>query len=550
MRTKLLIAFIIFLAIFFRLYKVTLIPPSLNWDEASIGYNAYSVLKTGKDEWGRFLPLHFESYGEYKLPMQIYASIPAIFIFGLNPFGVRVTPVFYGVLTVLFFYFFVKELFKDKRIALISIFLLAISPWHIILTRASFESSFSLLWVVLGGWMFLRGINTKKGKLFVLSSVFFALSVYTYNAARVFSPIFIFFMSVIFFVKKYINFKHLSILLIVFGLLLIPLIPFVINGDAAARYKLVSITNEGGLIPRINERRGNSKLPKPLPRLIHNKVTYISYYFARNFVSHLSPNFLFIEGASHRQHHVQGIGELYIFQAPFLLLGIFLIFRRKDIRMAKWFIILWLLISLVPVSTTKDSIPNALRTIIANPMFQIFTSIGLVYFYDRLKGDRNRRLFKIFLVVVVTIEILRFSNLLFNKYSVNYSRDWQYGYQQVVEYIRENSAKYNLVVFSRYYGEPHMFLLFYSKYPPEDYMNSTNLVRYKAYDWVWVLKFDKYYFPNLSDKGTQYEEVVNSNPGKRILFIGRKEDFPDYKPRLREIDFLNGDRAFDIVESI
>jgi len=96
---------ILVLAFLLRFNKVTSDPPSLNWDEVSIGYNAYSVLKTGKDEWGVKFPLNFESYGEYKLPVQIYASIPGIAVFGLNELGVRITPVIYGTLTVLQFYF-------------------------------------------------------------------------------------------------------------------------------------------------------------------------------------------------------------------------------------------------------------------------------------------------------------------------------------------------------------------------------------------------------------------------------------------------------------
>ena len=117
--SNILLGLIILVAFFLRFYKVTSIPPSLNWDETSIAYNAYSILKTGKDEWGQVMPLHFKSFGEYKLPAQIYASIPGIAIFGLNELGVRITPVVYGTLTVLFLYFLVEELFKKKTISFI-----------------------------------------------------------------------------------------------------------------------------------------------------------------------------------------------------------------------------------------------------------------------------------------------------------------------------------------------------------------------------------------------------------------------------------------------
>src|SRR3990170_7917418 len=120
----LLVTLVVLLAFFLRVNKVTEVPPSLNWDEVSIGYNAYSILKTGKDEWGRFLPVHFKAYGEYKLPAQIYLSIPGIYLFGLNELGVRITPVIYGTLTVLLIFFLGRALFKSENGGVLAAFLL------------------------------------------------------------------------------------------------------------------------------------------------------------------------------------------------------------------------------------------------------------------------------------------------------------------------------------------------------------------------------------------------------------------------------------------
>ena len=116
MNIKILVGFIVilFIAFVLRFYNFTLVPPSLNWDEVSIGYNAYSILKSGKDEWNQFLPLHFKSYGEYKLPAQVYISIPGIYLFGLNEFGVRITPVIYGTVTVFIMFFLWRNLFFNE----------------------------------------------------------------------------------------------------------------------------------------------------------------------------------------------------------------------------------------------------------------------------------------------------------------------------------------------------------------------------------------------------------------------------------------------------
>lgn len=543
---KILLAGIILLAFVLRFYKVAEIPPSLNWDEVSIGYNAYSILKTGEDEWGVSFPLHFKSYGEYKLPSQVYFSIPGIWIFGLNEFGVRITPVIYGTVSVFLLFLLSKRMFNRTGVSLLSAFLLAISPWHIHLTRASFESSFALFWILLGFWLLTKGFYNRI--YLCLSSVPLAVSFYTYNSARVFTPMFLFANWFLYF-KDFLKIKKYFFLsAVLFFFLLIPAAPFILSGEGSARYKLVSITDDPGLIPRINEARGNSNLPYPLPILVHNKVSYVTFYFLRNYLTHFTPDFLFLNGAPHKQHHVQGIGELYLFQAPFFLLGVYILIKRKE--KFRWFIFSWVLLSFVPVSITNDSIPHALRTLIVAPALQIITAYGIYEFFIRIKY-KNKRLFLSTLLLFGIIIVLSFVNYLylyFEQYPKKYSRDWQYGYKQAVEYIQENKDKYDLVVFTRHYGEPHMFTLFFTKHDPAEFRNDKNLNRFETYDWIRVLNFDKFYFPDLGDQGTTYEDIIKSNQGKRILFVGKYGDFQGEK-KLKTINFLNGDIAFEIIEN-
>lgn len=542
---KILLISITLLTFLLRFHEVAQIPPSLNWDETSIGYNAYSILKTGRDEWGQLLPLHFKSFGEYKLPGQIYASIPGIFIFGLNELGVRITPVVYGTLTVLLLYFLVQEFFKKKEISYLSAFFLAISPWHIQLTRASFESSFSVFWIVMGIWILVKGFKEKRWIIF--SMLPFAISVYTYNSARVFTPLFLFVVALLYWKFYWKNKKWFISAGLFFAVLLAPLVPFVLSGEASARYKLVSITDDAGLVPRIEERRNNSKLPPVLNKLINNRYTYITFYFSENYLNHFTPNFLFIRGAPHHQHHVQGVGELYWIQAPFLLFGLYLLIKRKDKSLKMLFP--WLFIAFIPVSTTNDSIPNALRTLIAAPVYQILTAYGIYYF---AKDAKNKKLIRnVFLlsVVLLLINFAIFMKKLFVDYPNNYSRDWQYGYKEAVQYIKDNQDNYDLVTFTRSYGEPHIFTLFGLKYDPEKFFNNPNLDRFETYDWVRVLRFDKYYFPDLGDEGTRYQDVVNANPGKKILFVGKPGDFPESNMILKRIYFLNGEEAFEITSN-
>jgi len=540
-----LLSLVLVLAFFLRFYKLTSDPPSLNWDEVAIGYNAYSILKTGKDEWGVKLPLNFESYSEYKLPTQIYASIPAIAIFGLNDFSVRITPVIYGVLTVLSVYFLTYALFKKKSVALLTAFLVATSAWHIQLTRASFESSFSVLWVVLGLWLLILGF--KKPKYWIVSAIPFAISVYTYNSARVFTPLFLLAILLIYRKEFLKNVKYAVAATILLFVLVAPLIPIILNGQATDRYKLVSITNDPGLIPRIDQARNNSKLPPLLTKLVYNRVTYVSIYFTENYLAHFTPNFLFISGAGHKQHNVQGMGELYLFQAPFILVGLYFLFKKKV--PFRWLLLSWLLIAFIPVATTDDSIPNALRTIIAEPFYELITAYGIyeVYLWAKDKKITSYVLWGA-TIILASYNFYHYLYLFYDVYPYKYSEDWQYGYEQAVSYIQKNYSKYDLIVFTRTYGEPYMFTLFYLKYDPAEFQNNPNLDRFIANNWEWVLKFDKFYFPDLGDPGTHYQDIVKANPGKKILFIGKPGDFPAGTPILEQINFLDGKGDFQITD--
>jgi len=540
------LSLIVILAFFLRFYKVTEIPPALNWDEVSIGYNAYSILKTGKDEWNQAFPIHFKAYGEYKLPVQIYASIPGIYFFGLNELGVRITPVVYGTLTVLVMFFLGRALFASSLAGLVSAFLLGVSPWHIQLTRASFESSLAVFFITAGIWFLIKGFTNHKW--FVFSMIPFAVSVFTYNSARIFTPLFL--MVILFLYRKsLIKFRKVAIIsIVVFTILLLPLVPYLFSGERSARYKLVSITDDPGLVLRINENRGRSGLPQPFARLVHNKVTYVAFYFTGNYLAHFTPQFLFVSGAPHKQHHVQNMGELYFFQAPFLLLGLFALFRTKS--RFKGLLITWVLLAFIPVSVTNDSIPHALRTLIAAPFYQLVCALGFMFSLSWFK--KRRKSLQILSTAILILSILVSLAWYFYNYYIiypkTYSKDWQYGYKKVVDYIGNHKSEYDEIVFSRTYGEPHMFTLFYLNFDPAKYQIDPNLVRIETNNWVWVLRFDKYYFPDLGDQGTKYEDIITQNKGKRLLFVGKPGDFPENINRLKIVNFLDGTKVFEIIE--
>ena len=198
MKKIIIFVFILVLAIFLRFWNLAKVPPSPDWDEATIGWNAYSILKTGKDEYGVKFPLTFRSFDDYKPPLYFYLTIPPIIIFGVNLLAVRLASAIFGVIGVIGVYFLIKILFKKENLALLSMFFMAISPWHLQFSRIAFEANVALAWEILGTVFFLKAMEKKKFLLF-FSALFFGLALYTYHSARVFVPFIVFLLTITYF---------------------------------------------------------------------------------------------------------------------------------------------------------------------------------------------------------------------------------------------------------------------------------------------------------------------------------------------------------------
>ena len=202
MKKALFIA-ILLLCVILRFYKITQVPISLNWDEASNAYNAYSILKTGKDEYGDFLPLANRSFDDYKPPAYMYLTVPAVWIFGLSEFAARLPSAVFGVLTCVSIFFLAKKLTGSNAVSYTSFFLLAINPWHVQFSRAGFEANVGLFFMVAGFTFLLYAIKKYLPRVnnyfyFLISAVFIALSFYSYHAYRIIVPLMVFSFYIIF----------------------------------------------------------------------------------------------------------------------------------------------------------------------------------------------------------------------------------------------------------------------------------------------------------------------------------------------------------------
>lgn len=530
MKPKLIIILILILAAFLRFYRIDQVPPALSWDEVSIGYDAYSILKTGKDQWGEVFPLAFKSFGEYKYPLHIYASSVSIYFFGLNEFGVRFPSALFGVINIFLLYLLVFKLFKNQFIALTAAFLLTISPWHIQFSRVIWETNFALFFFLLGLYSFQESKQHKKTFFLIISFIFFGVTTFTYNAAKVFIVLFI--PLLLFSQKDFLRKqkKYVFLALIVFAsFMALNLLDPRLSG--INRFKQLEF-EQAEVVKTISYK--TSKVYSL------GKIELI----ARQYLLYFSPKFLFISGDANLRHSTQAIGEVYWLELLLVPFGI-LFLIKKDLKLAI-LILGWLILAPIPGSFTREA-PHASRAMFLLEAWQILAAAGMYYLYSIFKD--NKRYFVASLFILIFAFFTKYFIYYLDEYPKVSSKDWKYGYKQAIEYIDQNYNNYDLIVLTRADGEPQIFTLFYSKLDPYKYQTDKNLVREKVGDWIQVLKFDKFYFPNLSEKGTRYEDVIKQNLGKRILFIGKPGDFPANRPILDAVRYLDGETAFEVVDN-
>ncbi len=539
---------------------VDYVPPSLNWDEVSHGYNAYSILKTGKDEWGVQFPTIFRAYGDYKLPIYIYLTAVSEFFFGLNTLSIRLPSILAGTFTVLFTYLLVFHLTKKKDLSLISAFLVAVEPWGLFTSRFASEANLSVFFIVAGTYFLLRGLK-EKGRVLLIGALLLGLSVWTYNSVRIFVPLFVVGLIVIYknqFLEIVKNKKLFFGLAFISLLFFVPMFIQLLEPSGSARYGWVKILDTGA-IEKINYARNHSSLPGVANRLLNNKFAYFISIVWSNYFTHFNPTFLFLKGGSNYQFNLPNFGLLYLVDLPFFILGVFYLLKNFKTKLSK-IILVWLILGPVAASLTRES-PHTLRDIVILPAPIVIIAVGLYFFFNWLKGVKKYGNALAWAGIIVYIMALGTSienyakNLAFD-YRNNYSWSWQYGYSEAVSYLKDNYGKYGKIIFTKKYGEPHEFLLLFWPWDPDKYRNDPNLIRFFQTNWYWVDRFDKFYFVNDWEIPHNNSVFVLESKKDRAdcttascLLVTSPGNYPKGWKLLKTINFLDGKPAFEIYEN-
>ncbi len=474
-----LLVVVIILAAILRLWQLGSVPVSPDWDEVALGYDSYSLLHTAKDQYGQFLPIVIRSLDDYKPALYAYLAIPSIKTFGLNVFAVRLPSAIFGILSVIAVFYLVREIFGNYKyrdhLSLISSFLFAISPWSIQFSRVAFESNVGTAFNIFSVLFFLKGL--KKPWFLLISAICAAFSIYAYQSEKVFVPLLIIALILIF--RKQllsINKKYLASAFIVGTVMVLPMVFYLFtNKPSLQRLGSTSIfASQTTLLEMDVQKLSREKATGDVLGLIldNRRVVYAKTMLG-GYLSHFDLNWLFITGDLPR-HHAFGMGLLYLFELPFLLLGIYsFIFGQFD-RKIKLIIVSWILLAPLPASITTG-VPHAVRALNFLPSLQIITAIGflsLAIFINKYR--RSKYLFYAIITLFFSFNFVYYLNQYFVQSNYYTSQDWQYGYKQVIAEINklENSYKEIVVSNKQPLDNSYQFFLFYLKYDPVKYQKT------------------------------------------------------------------------------
>lgn len=540
-----------------RIWGIDKYPTGFTQDEASFGYDAYSLLKTGKDQWGVGWPLVLRSFGDYKLPLYSYLVIPSVAVFGLNELATRLPNALFGFLAVIATYLMVLEMTKNKNIALLSSLFLALSPWHTSLSRGAFEANLTTFFMVSGVWAFLKGLN--KNNWMILSSLFFGLNIFSYHSARFLTPL-IFFFLILFFFKKgntpkifldFANKYKISSLIFLFFLLLALGTMFFGGGKRGTD---ILITNPTDKWSSVSDRRYEAvlrNLPDEYSRIFNNKLTYSVNLFYKNYISYLSPVFLFTQGAGEWTYGmIPGRGVLYLFEIFTLIAALISIIKGRSFN-GMQFILIWIFISPIPAAITKGPGYAANRVAVMMPAIQILSAYGLFmiceYLNKFIKIKNIRVYFYSLLALILFTSSISFWEDYIYHAPIHAAKDMHSGVKEIMEKTFEEDDKYKEIRVSRSLSVPQIWVAFYSKWDPVDYQKeSKNWIEYQKKGLLYIDQMENYRLGNYSFGSI---DLNNFKERKDLLMVGRTDEFPHDINFIEASYYPEGSFSYKVVDS-
>jgi 4-amino-4-deoxy-L-arabinose transferase-like glycosyltransferase len=535
-KSKFFLTTVLLLSLLTRTIGLSSRPFGFTWDEAALGYNSYSLLKTGKDEHGQITPIVFKSFGDYKPGLYIYLTVPTTALMGLQEFSTRLPSAILGSLLVILIYVLCRLLFPDQKlVASVAAVVSTFNPWLIHFSRGAWEANLSLFLSVLGVVLFLWYDRKKTVWPIFLSSISFGLTFWAYQGAKMFTPLLVLILGLIYLRRFDLRRVVLPVLLGFFFLL-----PVLLGASTqSGRLKVFSVFSYVRDNKHIEEiiKEDNQSGKNWMYYLFHSETLDQLRGVSQRYLNHFSPRFVFTDGDwTNLRHSEYKHGYFYLMEVVGLVLGFILLLRShfsKSVRL----VILWMLLSPLPAALSRDLVSGVRSLPLVIPLI-IMVSIGAAALI-RHKVFRYLYILPWLFFIAYFLEFYIF-------HAKFYAADqWVSPYKEAVEVISDQKANYSRVYFTNQLGQPYIFILYYLRYDPVLFQKEVVSKDDASGDVGEVSKFGNFNFepifwPSLRGQsdalfiGGQYEL-----PEKDLSFPGVR--------RVADIYYPNGSHALRIV---
>ena len=482
---------LLFVGISIRLLLIDVLPSALNCDEASSGYEAYSLLNYGIDRNGNHNPVFLVAWGGGQNALLTYLIIPFVKVFGLNTLSVRLPMALLGCFSLVVFYFLLKKV-SNRKLATIGLLFLVLCPWHIMKSRWGLESNLFPDLILLFSFLFIWGIEEKKKGFYYLSFVVAGLSAYSYGTSYYFLPVFLIPLLLYYIKMKKISFKEAFLGIGVVFLVSLPVILYVvINTFGLKQINLPFLT---------------------IPKLEVNRYQEITSIFSSDFLIKSFHNFtesikiLVIQNDGLPWNSIGYFGTVYLFSTLFTIIGLVNSFRKTkwfdfkyDILFKIWFIVGMIL--------TFICEPNINRLNILMVPIIYYTVIGL--YLTSLKIKKG-------MYVVLALYLVSFG-LFINAYvheDFNSYGTFEGDLKEVMDYVEKFDKE---IVVTNKIQSSYMHVLFYSEYDTRNFVETVHYEDPKA-AFKNVLSFGKYSFDDIQNIEKDKVYVLKSEDKDLIDF--------------------------------
>lgn len=439
---------VILCAFFVLTYQLDLVPVGLNQDEAVAGYDAFSLLHTGRDHHGNFLPIMFESFGDWTSPVLTYLMMPSVALFSLSVWSIRLPGGLLGAATVLLTVSITRQLQKSSWLSIIVAVFTVTSPWLMMNSRWALPTAILPFFAML---LLERAIRWQRATspswwLAVTLGLSAGFATHVYPTMKLFVPLFILAVSCVSYRQRW---KQLAVVWVVFSIIVAPIyLSFVLFPESNARFDGISIFNQAN----------------PLS------------IFLKNYSDYFSPTFLFGEGDSDIGRLAPGFAALNPALLPLFWIGAALLLyalreqAHQDDQVSAGsalLLLVWIVLSPIPASLTVDPMMMN-RVIHLFPVIIIVSSLAVrsLWRWTPKKYRAGSVVMAVVLLVWSGLYFAGFSTYYFGRYRQDSAVKFSAGLEEAFAYVQTHAAPTDQVLADAYVNQPYIYYLFFSRQNP------------------------------------------------------------------------------------